>query len=85
MMGQATGRILAPQHLAAGGHPAGQRRSMARRKPNYRFERFERERTRAAKKADKAQAKADKAKRADPDAPPSEPDAPTTDDSSTAD
>jgi hypothetical protein len=30
------------------------------RKPNYRFERFERERTRAAKKAARAQAKADK-------------------------
>jgi hypothetical protein len=32
------------------------------RKPNYRFERFERERTRAAKKAARAQAKADKKK-----------------------
>jgi hypothetical protein len=32
------------------------------RKPNYRFERFERERTRAAKKAARAQAKADKRK-----------------------
>jgi hypothetical protein len=30
------------------------------RKPNYRFERFERERTRAAKKAARAQAKAEK-------------------------
>ena len=30
------------------------------RKPNYRFERFDRERTRAAKKAARAQAKADK-------------------------
>ena len=30
------------------------------RKPNYRFERFERDRTRAAKKAARAQAKADK-------------------------
>ncbi len=30
------------------------------RKPNYRFERFERERTRAAKKAERAQAKAEK-------------------------
>ena len=30
------------------------------RKPNYRFERFERERTRAAKKAARAQAKADR-------------------------
>jgi hypothetical protein len=30
------------------------------RKPNYRFERFERERTKAAKKAARAQAKADK-------------------------
>jgi hypothetical protein len=30
------------------------------RKPNYRFERFERERTRAVKKAARAQAKADK-------------------------
>jgi hypothetical protein len=30
------------------------------RKPNYRFERFERERKRAAKKAARAQAKADK-------------------------
>ena len=35
------------------------------RKPNYRFERFERERTRAAKKAARAQAKADKKKAAD--------------------
>jgi hypothetical protein len=34
------------------------------RKPNYRFERFERERTRAAKKAARAQAKADKKKAA---------------------
>ena len=32
------------------------------RKPNYRFERFERERTKAAKKAARAQAKADKKK-----------------------
>lgn len=32
------------------------------RKPNYRFERFERDRTRAAKKAARAQAKADKKK-----------------------
>lgn len=32
------------------------------RKPNYRFERFERERTRAAKKAARAQAKADRKK-----------------------
>jgi hypothetical protein len=30
------------------------------RKPNYRFERFERDRTRAAKKAARAQAKAEK-------------------------
>ena len=30
------------------------------RKPNYRFERFERDRTRAAKKAARAKAKADK-------------------------
>jgi hypothetical protein len=30
------------------------------RKPNYRFERFERERTRAAKKAARAQAKAER-------------------------
>jgi hypothetical protein len=30
------------------------------RKPNYRFERFERERVRAAKKAARAQAKAEK-------------------------
>ena len=39
------------------------------RKPNYRFERFERERTRAAKKAQKAKAKAEKAggKEAGPD------------------
>jgi hypothetical protein len=36
-----------------------QGRIMAR-KPNYRFERFERERVRAAKKAARAQAKADK-------------------------
>jgi hypothetical protein len=35
------------------------------RKPNYRFERFERERTRAAKKAARAQAKADKKKAAE--------------------
>ena len=34
------------------------------RKPNYRFERFERERTKAAKKAARAQAKADKKKAA---------------------
>lgn len=39
------------------------------RKPNYRFERFERERKRAAKKAARAQAKADKkAEKAGPDA-----------------
>jgi hypothetical protein len=38
----------------------GQRRGIMPRKPNYRFERFERERTRAAKKAARAQAKADK-------------------------
>ena len=38
------------------------------RKPNYRFERFERERTRAAKKAARAQAKADKKAKAS-DAP----------------
>jgi hypothetical protein len=31
------------------------------RKPNYRFERLERERTRAAKKAARAKAKADRA------------------------
>ena len=31
------------------------------RKPNYRFERMERERSKAAKKAARAQAKADKA------------------------
>lgn len=38
------------------------------RKPNYRFERMERERTKAAKKAARAQAKADKkaAKATDP-------------------
>ena len=35
------------------------------RKPNYRFERFERERTKAAKKAARAQAKADKKKAAE--------------------
>jgi hypothetical protein len=38
----------------------GQRREIMPRKPNYRFERFERERTRAAKKAARAQAKAEK-------------------------
>jgi hypothetical protein len=38
----------------------GQRRGIMPRKPNYRFERFERERTRAAKKAARAQAKAEK-------------------------
>jgi hypothetical protein len=37
------------------------------RKPNYRFERFERERTRAAKKAARAQAKADKKAKASED------------------
>jgi hypothetical protein len=37
-----------------------ERRSMAR-KPNYRFERLERERTRAAKKAARAKAKAERA------------------------
>lgn len=43
-------------------HPTGaiERRSMAR-KPNYRFERLERERTRAAKKAARAKAKAERA------------------------
>ena len=35
------------------------------RKPNYRFERFERERTRAAKKAARAQAKAEKKAKAE--------------------
>jgi hypothetical protein len=39
-------------------------RSMAR-KPNYRFERLERERTRAAKKAARAKAKAERAEQAD--------------------
>lgn len=34
------------------------------RKPNYRFERLERERTRAAKKAARAQAKAERAEQA---------------------
>jgi hypothetical protein len=37
------------------------------RKPNYRFERMERERTRAAKKAARAKAKADRAEQAKPD------------------
>jgi hypothetical protein len=37
------------------------------RKPNYRFERLERERTRAAKKAARAKAKADRAEEAKPD------------------
>jgi hypothetical protein len=36
------------------------------RKPNYRFERLERERTRAAKKAARAKAKAERAEQADP-------------------
>jgi hypothetical protein len=38
----------------------GPRRRIMPRKPNYRFERFERERTRAAKKAARAQAKAER-------------------------
>jgi hypothetical protein len=45
------------------------------RKPNYRFERFERERTRAAKKAARAQAKAEKKAKAvegSAEAPPDE-------------
>jgi hypothetical protein len=37
------------------------------RKPNYRFERMERERKKAAKKAARAQAKADKAEQKNPD------------------
>jgi hypothetical protein len=37
------------------------------RKPNYRFERMERERKKAAKKAARAQAKADKAEQMNPD------------------
>src|SRR5690606_13596765 len=48
------------------GHP----RRIMPRKPNYRFERFERERTRAAKKAARAQAKADKKKAAEGPAEP---------------
>ena len=39
------------------------------RKPNYRFERMERERTKAAKKAARAQAKADKKAAKEPDSP----------------
>lgn len=35
------------------------------RKPNYRFERLERERTRAAKKAARAKAKAERAEQTD--------------------
>jgi hypothetical protein len=54
------------------------------RKPNYRFERFERERTRAAKKAARAQAKADKRKVAqdttEPDLSGEAPAAPSDDD-----
>jgi hypothetical protein len=38
------------------------------RKPNYRFERLERERTRAAKKAARAKAKAERAEQAKEDA-----------------
>lgn len=37
------------------------------RKPNYRFERMERERKKTAKKAARAQAKADKAEQVNPD------------------
>ena len=40
------------------------------RKPNYRFERFERERTRAAKKAARAQVKADKKEAKAAESPP---------------
>ena len=59
------------------------------RKPNYRFERFERDRTRAAKKAARAQAKADKKAKAsevpsDPDAA-AERTAPSADDDPTSD
>ena len=59
------------------------------RKPNYRFERFERDRTRAAKKAARAQAKADKKAKAsevpsDRDAA-AEPAAPSADDDPTSD
>ena len=36
------------------------------RKPNYKFERMERERKKAAKKVEKANAKAEKAARTDP-------------------
>ena len=39
------------------------------RKPNYRFERMERERTRAAKKAARAKAKADRVEETKPDTP----------------
>jgi hypothetical protein len=39
------------------------------RKPNYRFERMERERTRAAKKAARAKAKADRVEQTKPDTP----------------
>lgn len=46
-----------------------ERRSMAR-KPNYRFERLERERTRAAKKAARAKAKAERAEQSKQDGAP---------------
>jgi hypothetical protein len=67
----------------------GQRRSIMPRKPNYRFERFERDRTRAAKKAARAQAKADKKAKAsevpsDRDSA-SERAAPSADDDATSD
>jgi hypothetical protein len=57
------------------------------RKPNYRFERFERERTRAAKKAARAQAKADKKAKPVPGAIEDEPssETATADDTSTSD
>jgi hypothetical protein len=59
------------------------------RKPNYRFERFERDRTRAAKKAARAQAKADKKAKAsevsnDPD-PAAERTSPSADDDANSD
>jgi hypothetical protein len=50
------------------------------RKPNYRFERMERERIRAARKAARAKAKADRAEQARPDAAAdTEPEAPPAD------
>jgi hypothetical protein len=59
------------------------------RKPNYRFERFERERTRAAKKAARAQAKAEKKAKASEapsdQAAAAEHAAPATDDEATTD